>query len=203
MKLLNKKYVIITRSVNNEHGMVLVTTLLIMVILLIMGTVSVTIRNTEQRIVTNTEVFQHNFYALEGTTLEGVSNVADIADSDITSGSVPTWLSVYDPAIVDIRDSNEWGLSGSVTPEETGLTSGQMDITPQGYTDVPASSAGFVSGNRMGFAVSDEGVCGGSLTDPTKQERCFDVFGMYDVDKDSWYSGKMMLMIGYKRVVYL
>ena len=78
-----------------------------------------------------------------------------------------------------------------------------MDITPQGYNDVPASSAAFASGNRMGFAVSDKGVCGGSLTDPTKQERCFDVFGMYDVDKDSWYSGKMMLMIGYKRVVYL
>ena len=203
MKLFNGSYEACTRQVRNEKGMVLVTTLLIMVILLIMGTVSVTIRNTEQRIVTNTEVFQHNFYSVEGVTLEGVSNIADIPDIDFTTGSLPTWLRVYDPTLMDIRDNAEWGPSGLITPKETALTSGVMDISPQGYTDLPATAIGFVSGNRIGSAVSDKGVCGGSLTDPTKQERCFDVFGMYDVDKDSWYSGKMLMMIGYKRVVYL
>ena len=187
------------RAVSNESGMVLVTTMLIMVILLIIGTVSVVIRNTEQRIVRNTEIFQNNFYALEGTTLEGVAHIANTDDSVLSSGgtSYPTWLKIYDPATMDLRDNTQWP-SGVIQPEETGLDSGVSDITPPGYTDDT-----FNNGNRIGFSSVDKGICGGSLTDPTKQERCYDVYGMYDVDKDSGYSGKMMMLVGYKKVIYL
>lgn len=199
MKSKNNIFSYFQIPLKNDSGMVLVTTMLIMVILLIMGTISVTIRNTEQRIVKNTEVFQTNFYALEGTTLEGVGEIVNLDDTVLASGgaSFPTWLKVYDSSTMDLRDSSQWP-SGFIFPLETNLDNGNTDITPIGYTDDV-----FANGNRIGFSSVDKGVCGGSLTDPTKQERCYDVFGMYDVDKNSGYSGKMMMLVGYKRVVYL
>ncbi len=59
--------------------------------------------------------------------------------------------------------------------------------------------------DRIKYSAIDNGVCAGaSLTDPTREERCYDVYGLYDVKRNEnrAYSGRMMMMVGYKKVLY-
>lgn len=191
------------RVLNNESGVVLVTTLLIMVVLAIMGTAAMTIRNTEQSITLNSEVFQHNFYAVEAVALEGAAAIENTSDTTLWNVSaVPTapalWLKLQeDPSVVDLSQSSQW--PGTVTPNDTTLDAGIVDITPPGYAD-----DGTASGDRIWYAAMDVGICGGDLTDPTKREKCYDVYGMYDVKSGAGkaYHGRKMLQVGYKKVIY-
>jgi len=193
----------LTHLLGDESGFVLVTALMIMVILTLMGVASMTIRNTEQSIAKNSEVFQFNFYSVEASTLEGAATIAGMSDTILSdSTAFPGWLKNDGPAI-DLRQSAQWP-SAAIIPAGTSLNAvnygGATNITPPGY-----ASDGTAAGDRIWYAATDLGPCGGgSLTDPTKVEKCYDVYGMYDVKSGAGksYHGKMMLSVGYKRVVY-
>lgn len=188
---------------SNEGGFVLVTALMIMVVLTLMGVASMTIRNTEQSITKNSEIFQNNFYSVEAATLEGAATIAALNDAILSdSTAFPGWLKTDGPGI-DLRQSAQWP-SVAIIPAGTSLNAvnhgGATNITPPGY-----ASDGTSTGDRIWYAATDLGPCGGgSLTDPTKVEKCYDVYGMYDVKPGAGksYHGKMMLSVGYKRVVY-
>lgn len=202
--MMNTPY---THPLANERGAALVTALLVMVILTIMGTVAMTIRNTEQSIVANSEVFQHNFYSMEGVTLEGAHVLDNLDDKCLLNFSDPTcpasfnWLKPYDAAnaALKMNQQTNWP-SGSILPASTSLNADPTRIIPPGYTDTGASS-----GDRVWYSALDRGVCAGaSLTDPTKTEKCYDVYGMYDIKRAAGksYTGHMMLLVGYQQVVY-
>jgi len=183
----------------NQEGFVLVTALLILVVLSIMGTASMMLRNTEQKITSNVEVFQHNFYVLETTALEGITTLEGLSDTVLTNApSFPSWLKQESPSI-DLRQSSQWP-SGAILPANTSLTTPPVNITPPGY-----ASNGTASGDRIWYAAVDKGPCPfADLSDPDKIEECYDVYSMYDVKSGPGkaYHGKAMLLIGYKKVLY-
>ncbi len=196
----------------NQTGAVLVVALMMLVILSIMGGFALTISSIERRVTNNSEVFQHNFYAAEAVTLEAATTIFEENDDDLNppSGAPPAynWLKLDDPAI-DLTQSSQWP-SALIAPEETTLTEGLSpfaDITPPGYASDTTSA-----GDRIWYAAIDNGTCGawtgsgGSLTGGpgAPQERCYDVYGMYDVKRGAGktYNGRMMMTIGYKKVLY-
>ena len=186
---------------NNEKGAVLVVALLMLVILSIMGAFAMSISMIEQKVTSNSEVFQHNFYTVEATTLEAAARIEeDYTDDqllDLVSSAIP-WLKLHDPAI-DLRQSVQWPHA-MILPSETELIITPTDITPAGYA--PDTTA---AGDRIWHAALDRGICaGGSLTDPTKEEHCYDIYGMYDIKRGSGksYTGRMLMTVGYKNVLY-
>lgn len=187
----------------NERGAVLVLALLMLVILSIMGAFALTISSLEQRITSNSEIFQHNFYAVEAVTLEGAAALNQTDDAEFVDAAYPDnidGLALDDPSI-NLRLSAQWhDANPGIVPEPTSLTAAAVDIRPPGY-----DSDGTVDGDRIWYARTDNGVCfGASLTDPDKEERCFDVYGMYDVKRGAGkaYTGRMLLTVGYKKIVY-
>jgi len=180
----------------DEHGFILVTALLMMVVLTIMSTFAMTISNLEQRVTSNSEVFQNNFYAVEATTLEAAARLDQTDDAILLdSTTFPAWLKSDNPAI-DLTQSVQWP-SALIAPSGTTLNFSPVDITPPGYA--PAG------GDRIMHAAIDKGVCaGGSLTNPTMEERCYDVFGMYEVTRGTGkaYTGRMLMTVGYKKILY-
>ena len=182
-----------------EQGFVLVTALLVLVVLSLMGIASMTLRDTEQKITKNVEIFQHNFYVLETTALEGTTTLDGLPDSVLANASsFPAWLKQENPSI-DLRQSNQWP-SGAILPANTSLTTPPVKITPPGY-----ASNGTAGGDRIWYAGLDKGACPyADLSDPDKIEECYDVYSMYDVKPGAGksYTGKMMLLIGYKKVIY-
>ena len=184
---------------DRQEGFVLVTALLVLVVLSIMGTASMMMRNTEQKITSNVEVFQHNFYVLESTALEGATTLEGLSDTVLTHApSFPAWLKQENPTI-DLRQSSQWP-SGAILPANTSLTTPPTKITPPGY-----ASNGTSSGDRIWYAALDKGPCPfADLSDPDRIEECYDVYSMYDVKPGAGkaYHGKMMLLIGYKKVLY-
>jgi len=187
----------------NERGAVLVLALLMLVILSIMGAFALTISSLEQRITSNSEIFQHNFYAVEAVTLEGAAALNQTDDAEFVDAAYPDnidGLELDDPSI-NLRLSAQWhDANPGIVPEPTSLTAAAVDIRPPGY-----DSDGTVDGDRIWYARTDNGVCfGASLTDPDKEERCFDVYGMYDVKRGAGkaYTGRMLLTVGYKKIVY-
>ncbi|MCB2218101.1 MAG: pilus assembly PilX N-terminal domain-containing protein [Desulfobulbaceae bacterium] len=195
------------RTAANQTGAVLVVALMMLVILSIMGGYALTISSIEQRVTRNSEVFQHNFYAAEAVTLEAATTIFEEDDADL---DVPSygWLKIDDPAI-DLTQSSQWP-SALIAPADTSLTealSAFADITPPGYA--PDSTS---AGDRIWYAAIDNGTCGawtgsgGSLTGGpgAPQERCYDVYGMYDIKRGGGktYTGRMMMTIGYKKVLY-
>ncbi len=185
--------------VANERGAVLVVSLLMLVILSIMGAFAMTISMIEQRVTLNSEIFQHNFYSVEGATLEAAAVIDETDDTILlNSGAFPAWLKVQNPAI-DMRFSNQWP-SALIAPAGTTLNSAPTNITPPGYA--PDGTSG---GDRIWNAAIDNGICAGaSLTDPTKEEHCYDVYGMYDIKRGAGkaYTGRMLMTVGYKKVLY-
>ena len=183
-----------------ENGVVLVVTLMIMVVLTIMGAAAITIRNTEQSITLNSEVFQNNFYTAEAVVLEGAAEIENLTDAVLWDDSAfPGWLKLQqDPPVIDLRQSSQWP-SALIIPAETAFNSGVTDMTPPGY-----ASDGTVNGDRIWYAAMDTGICGGDLTDPTKRENCYEIYGMYDIKQGTGktYHGKKMLKVGYKKVIY-
>jgi hypothetical protein len=195
---------VLVRIATNEQGVILVLALLVMVVLTIMGIAAMSIRNTGQSVTANAEVFQHNFYAVESVTLEGAAEIEKMSDTILNDpSSYPAWLKL-ESAGVDLEQSSQWP-SGLITPAETLLRSNTATkITPDGYV-----SNGTAAGDRVMYAAIDHGISsGGSLTygsgGTTAQERIFDVYGMYDIKQGAGksYHGKMMLAVGYKKVVY-
>lgn len=187
---------------NNENGAVLVVALLMLVILSIMGAFAMSISLIEQKVTNNSEVFQHNFYAVEATMLEAAARIEETDDADLldlAAASVPlAWLKPSDPAI-DLKQSSQWPHA-MILPSETTLNVLPTDITPAGYTP-----DGTATGDRIWHAALDIGLCAGaSLTDPTREEHCYDVYGMYDIKRGigKTYTGRMLMTVGYKNVLY-
>ena len=184
---------------NNEQGAVLVVSLMMLVILSIMGAFAMTISMIEQKITLNSEVFQHNFYSVEGATLEAAAVIDQTDDSTLlNSGAFPAWLRAQNPAI-NLRFSNQWP-SALIAPADTNLNIAPTNITPPGY-----APNGTAAGDRIWNAAIDNGICAGaSLTDPTKEEHCYDVYGMYEIKRATGktYTGRMLMTVGYKKVLY-
>ena len=204
----------------SEKGAALVTALLVLVILTIMGTAAMMVRNTEQSIVLNSEVFQHNFYSLEGVTLEGAHAVDNLDDEcllNFSSSKCPptyyppgfptnitdmNWIQPFNPnplAITDMTQQSNWP-SGSISPVASSLNTDPTNIIPPGYNDT-----GTAADDRIWYSAIDRGICkGGSYKEGEPQEKCYDVYGMYDTKRGAGksYSGHMMLLVGYQQVVY-
>lgn len=181
----------------NQNGAVLVVALLMLVILSIMGGFALTVSMLEEKVTKNSEMFQHNFYTLEATTLEGATEIFEEDDANLFSPAF-AWLKLADPAI-DLTQSAQWP-SALITPRATTLNAAPADITPPGYTP-----DGTTAGDRIWHAAIDNGICAGaSLTNPALEEHCYDVYGMYDVKRGSGktYVGRMMMQVGYKKVLY-
>ena len=200
---------------NNEQGFVLVMALMILVVLSIMGTAAMTVRNTEVMIATNSEIIQHNFYALEAVTLEGTTEIDKIDDDvlfDLSSAAVPpSWLKPNDPDgppvdIIDLSKRSTWDDSTKISPNETGLKTSGFDIRPAGYVTPPDHIHYAAVQGNLNSDNNEYDICAGSdLSDATKQEKCYSVFGMYEVNSGAGkaYSGRRMLMVGYKKTIYL
>ena len=186
-------------AIHNEQGAVLVVSLMMLVILSIMGAFAMTISMIEQKVTLNSEVFQHNFYSVEGTTLEAAAKIDNTSDTILlNSGAFPAWLRAQNPAI-NMRFSNQWP-SALIAPAGTTLNGVPTNLTPPAY-----APDGTSAGDRIWNAAIDNGICaGGSLTDPTKEEHCYDVYGMYDIKRGAGkaYTGRMMMTVGYKKVLY-
>ena len=201
LKNTDKKNPVFVQNISNQDGVVLVTALLMLVVLTIMGVAAISVRNTEQSITLNSEVFQHNFYSVEAVTLEGVAEVEKLSDAVLNNpGSYPSWLRQDNPAI-DLENSSQWP-SGLIIPRNTALTLPATNITPGGY-----ASNGTSAGDRIWSAAIDQGLASGSSVTygagGTTLEKMFDVYGMYDVKPGGGksYHGKMMLVVGYKKQV--
>lgn len=196
----------------DEQGYILVMSLLMLVVLSLMGTAAMTVRNTEVSIATNAEIIQHNFYTLEAVTLEGTTRfertnlesfLADLfGDKPVNWADFP-WLRQNDPDIppvVDLSKSSEWSSASS---SQTNINV----IKPPGYglniNDQIRYAA--LQGNLHSDANQYDVCAGSDQSDPTKREGCFSVYGMYDVRSGTGkaYSGRRMLMVGYKKTIYL
>lgn len=204
MKKTDRKSIVFVQKINNQDGVVLVTAMLMLVVLTIMGVAAMTIRNTEQSITANSEVFQHNFYTVEAVTLEGVAAIQNLSDTELNSAATyPSWLRSENSAI-DLEDNSQWP-SGLIIPQDTALTLTATNITPGGYAP-DGTSAGDRIWNAaidMGLAPNSSVTYGSGSGGTTTQERMFDVYGMYDVKPGAGksYHGKMMLVVGYKKQV--
>jgi len=205
-------------AADDEQGFILVLALGMLVVLSIMGTAAMTVRNTEVAIVANAEVMQNTFYALEAVTLEGTTEIENIKpDSILINLGDPTkppppspkydWLKPNDPdlpPLIYISKSSTWSGGGQISPKETGLAS----IKPPGYTTAGADPDRIRYAAVQGNLHSDENeydACAGSdLSDETKRVKCYSVYGMYDVKSGAGkaYSGRRMLLVGYKKTVY-
>ncbi len=196
----------------NQQGFILIFALMVLVVLSLMGGAAMTVRNTEQQLIGNTEIVENNFYAAETVTLEGATSVENMADSILLKvASFPTWLQPDDDDATlreVLTDPGQWP-NAKITPKETSFTAGDRKITPIGY-----ASDGAATGDRLWYAAvqgnlrSDTNsydVCSGSdLSEQTKVEKCYTVYGMYDVKsgKGKAYSGRKLLMVGYKKTLY-
>lgn len=197
--------------VKDEQGFIMVLALMMLVILSIMGSAAMMVRNTEQQITVNTEVLHHNFFAVEAVALEGAARINKEIDlyndknpaalfDPLSFTSFPSWMRA-DSAALDLTQSSQWP-SPTISPENTHLT-GVADITPNGY-----ASDGTSAGDRIWYAVEEgpnNGRCEGtSLTQEDKVEMCYSIYGMYDVKAGAGktYSGRRLLNVGYKKVVY-
>ncbi len=211
-------------SANNEQGFVLVMALMILVVLSIMGTAAMTVRNTEVMIATNTEIIQHNFYALEAVTLEGTAVIEETDDATLLNYNNPAWVIPADltwlqrndpdlPPVIDLSESGTWSgpqISPQVTsldlPEPADPTDpNRFSIVPPGYANPPDRIQYAAVQGNLNSDNNEYDICAGSdLSDITKQEKCYSVFGMYDVNSGGGkaYSGRRMLMVGYKKTVY-
>ena len=107
-------------AADDEQGFILVLALGMLVVLSIMGTAAMTVRNTEVAIVANAEVMQNTFYALEAVTLEGTTELENTADSTLLNlDTAPlAWLKPNDPdmpPLIYLSKSSTW--SGAlITP---------------------------------------------------------------------------------------
>lgn len=201
-------------SSGDERGFIMVLALLMLVVLSIMGGAAMTVRNTEQQIVTNSEIIKSNFFAVEAVTLEGTTALENtdndmLRDLDLHPTSL-SWLKPNPGAAIDLdlTRSNNWP-SASIVPQETALKNVNRNITPAGYLSDGTSAkdriryAG-VQGNLNSDNTSYKVCSGSDLSDPDKTENCYSVFGMYDVKSGTGkgYAGRRMLMVGYKKLVY-
>lgn len=196
-------------AADDEQGFILVLALGMLVVLSIMGTAAMTVRNTEVAIVANAEVMQNTFYALEAVTLEGTTEIENTADSTLFNlDTAPlAWLKPNDPdapPLIYLSKSSTWSGGGQIFPKETGLAS----IKPPGYTTAGADPDRIRYAAVQGNLHSDENeydTCAGSqLNKGSKREKCYSVYGMYDVKSGAGkaYSGRRMLLVGYKKTVY-
>jgi hypothetical protein len=198
-------------SARKEQGFILVFALMVLVVLSLMGGAAMMVRNTEQQLVGNSEIVENNFYAAETVTIEGATNIENMADSILLKvASFPTWLQPDEDKTIRelLADSSQWP-NAKITPQGTSFTAGDRKITPIGYAPNGAST-----GDRLWYAAvqgnlrSDDNsydICSGSdLSDETKVEKCYTVYGMYDVKsgKGKAYSGRKLLMVGYKKTLY-
>lgn len=217
----------ISVAARNEQGFVLIMALLMLVVLSIMSAAALSVRNTEVSIASNGEIIQHNFYALEAVSLEGTAaieatNNASLISYNDVDWSVPTelsWLQRNDPDqpvanLIDLSKGVTWS-GDKITPQKTslGLPESADPADPDQFSIVPPGYDG--SQDRIQYAAvlgnlysstNQYAICKGSdLSDPGKQENCYNVFGLYDVKSGPGkaYSGYRMLMVGYKKTVYL
>ncbi len=201
-----------TPLAGDEQGFVLVLALMVLVVLSLMGTAAMMVRNTELQLTSNTEIVETNFYAVETVTVEGATNI-ELLDDDIllNVASFPDWLKPDDGdgTLRDLlTDSSQWP-NAQITPEKTSFTSGDRDIVPIGYDSDGTSGKdriwyAAVQGNLRSDASSYDICSGSDLSDETQVEKCYTVYGMYDVESGTGkaYSGRKMLMIGYKKTLY-
>ncbi len=196
--------------VKKNDGAVLVTALLMMVVLSIMSAFAMTVSMIERKVVSNSEVFQHNFYSAEGTMLEGGALLDQIPDATLQNpAAFPGWLRQEDPIpanrTIFLDQSAQWP-SALILPNDTTLNMDPTNLTPPGY-----ASDGTAAGDRVWHAALDVGPCGGAggtsggnLANPNSTEQCYEIYGMYDVKRGpgKTYTGRMMMTVGYKKVIY-
>ena len=194
----------------NNDGAVLVTALLMMVVLSIMSAFAMTVSMIEQKVTTNSEVFQHNFYSAEGVMLEGAAILDLIPDTTLQNpATFPGWLRQEDPIpsnrAILLDQSNQWP-SALILPADTTLQTAVTNLTPAGY-----APDGTTVGDRIWNAALDIGPCGGAggtqggnLANPNTTEQCYEIYGMYDVKRGQGksFTGRMMMTVGYKKVIY-
>ena len=185
------------------------------------------VRNTET-VLSN--FFGVEAVTLEGATvLENIDKVASDKDalskldepsldrttvdpnSDVLPNRSPDtlcWLQPNAAGTIKLRENANWHNAGTMKPEGTVFNGGDRNITPAGY-----AADGTVNGDRIWYAAvqgnlnSDSTsyqICRGSdLSDPTKVEKCYSVYGMYDVKSGAGkaFPGRRMMMVGYKKTV--
>jgi len=191
-------------AADDEQGFILVLALGMLVVLSIMGTAAMTVRNTEVAIVANAEVMQRTFYVLEAVTLEGTTEIENQTDKLLREldGTQLGWLKPNDPdlpPLIHLSKSSTWsGLQ--INPEPTKL----LDIKPTGFSAGDHIWYAAVQGNLHSDENEYDACAGSDLSDETKRVKCYSVYGMYDVKSGAGkaYSGRRMLLVGYKRTVY-
>lgn len=192
----------------NDQGFVMVMGLMFMVVLSIMAAAAMIGRNTEQQIVTNSEVSDHNFYTAEAVAIEGLVNVHHGDDLTLNNPGVPPFLWLQpEAATADIGLSANWP-NGPMVPQQTTLTGPFTNVLPSGY-----ASDGTAAGDRIWFAGLDKD-CGSTYTHNSIKEttggvdeigKCYELFGMYDVKSGAGkaYHGRRMVSMGYNKTLYI
>lgn len=200
------------QSGDQAQGFVLVLVLMVLVVLSLMGGAAMLMRNTEQQLISNVEIFDTNFYAAETIAVEGATTIENTDDSILLQvASLPTWLQPDNDTgtlRLLLTHADQWP-NASITPAETSFTSGDRKITPTGYSSDGTSAKdrlryAAVQGNLRSDTNSYDICTGSNLSDETKVEKCYTVYGMYDVKSgtDKAYSGRKLLMLGYRKTLY-
>lgn len=193
---------------DNDQGFVMVMGLMFLVVLSIMATAAMIGRNTEQQIVTNSEVSDHNFYVTEAVAIEGLVNVHEAPDTDLQSPGIPPYLWLQPSvASADLALSANWP-NGPLVPQATTLTGPFTNVLPAGYAD-----NGTATGDRIWYAGVDRD-CGSTYAHNSIKEttsgvdeigKCYELFGMYDVKAGAGkaYHGRRMVSMGYNKTLYI
>ena len=196
---------LLKKPLSDDHGVVLVFSFFVLVILSLMAAFAASISNIETLTSTNNEKFQTAFLIGEGVTVESVGLLKNTSYDEMIShsptlvGDYENWLDKYngvgyfeDEGGPDLTDPDNWDQSGDATTF-TGFTQ-SMDkggFLPPGFDS---------TADRIMFAVQDAGIATRESADTSsgEQVRAYHLFGLYDVGRNAAFPGMDIMEMGFK-----
>jgi hypothetical protein len=204
-KFINSELVAIEKRVSllqNERGVVLVFSLIVLVIMSLLAIFATTISNIEIQTSTNNEKFQTAFSLGEGVAVEGVGLLNNETydnlishTPDLTGTSYENWLDTHGIFFTggtgpDLTNPANWDTGGDNTsPSALNQPMDRGGLMPPG----------FVAGvDHLHFAVQDTGIAAGYDETAEIQIRAYFLNGLYEVSRQSAFPGDNILEMGYR-----
>ena len=116
-----------TSILNNEEGVVIIAALMVLVLLTLVGIASTHTSNTEIKIATHELIYQRNFYAAEGATLEALDVMESLTDPDATYD----WLWENPDTFTDtmLYESDLWEKNMTKKPADASISPEYAEYT--------------------------------------------------------------------------
>jgi hypothetical protein len=116
--------------IQNQDGVVVVLTLLVLVLLTIISFASTRVSNTEVQIAGNGLVYQQNFYRAEGATMEALELLERLDDPKETA---PAWLETTLDTVTE-TEIETWQFSGAPVPQTAALADSSFVVVSEGIS---------------------------------------------------------------------